>query len=96
MSSRNKHDKSTWQIDSNFKKCRKRNCTGTMIHCQVTYKPGGPVHNELECSNCSNITKDPKFSNRFRNLYKQSTSKFNRPRYNEPSGPARTHNDRNR
>ncbi len=91
MSSKNKHWNSGWAADIDFKKCRKRGCTGTMISCEVTYKPGGAVHNELECSTCSNILKDPKYSNRFRNLFRQT-----KPRYHDSRGPARSHDPRNR
>lgn len=62
--SKNAHKNSTWKNEINFRKCPKSKCQGTLIHCQVRYKPRGPIHNELECSECSLIKKDSKFSNK--------------------------------
>lgn len=85
MASKNRHWKSLWLEDNSFKKCRKRSCTGTLISCAVTYKPNSPIiHQELECSDCGNVTRDPRYSPKYRKLYQQQdTTRFNnKPRYN--------------
>lgn len=65
----NKHSKSTWSNDVNNKKCPKRGCNGRLIHCTVSYKRRGPLHEELECSDCGLVKKDPRFRMQSKNKF---------------------------
>lgn len=79
MASKNRHWKSLWLEDNSFKKCRKRSCTGTLIHCQVSYKPFGKLHDELECESCGNVTRDPRYHFKHRKMFQQdNNTKYNK------------------
>jgi hypothetical protein len=79
------HWRSTWASDTDFRRCPKRGCGGTLIHCITTYYPRGPMNNELECSNCSLVKRDPKFKRgRNNRAPQQRPSNNNHPRFNSP------------
>ncbi len=65
---KNKHKQSLLN-DVNNRPCPKSKCHGKLIHCTVTYKPGGPIHNELECFDCGLIKKDPRYKSILRNTF---------------------------
>ncbi|HLX54308.1 MAG TPA: hypothetical protein VKR58_10220 [Aquella sp.] len=92
MSTKSKHFYSTWRNDI-ARKFPKRNCSGTLIHCVVTYRPGGPTNEELECSQCSYIRKDKRFNFKYKHLYQQPSQ---RQQFNRGPDKYRNRNGRDR
>lgn len=44
-----------------WKKCLRKNCTGTMLSVLVRYEDKGKIYEEMECSTCGKVVKDPQW-----------------------------------
>ena len=74
------------------KACPRRSCKGTCVPVCVRYTDHGPINNELECTTCGKVIKDPAFKKEREKYWNRKKKRYNK-NYNNKNKKRKENNN---